>query len=200
MSIPNSQSVPPLPASRSGNHEFFLWVSESVSISHSYLPPGTNRGNSETIGEKLILLIYLLFSFSFVVVVLKSIPSSLSEKGGPWQRWTLLLRRRPCYVSVSLVSHLTLVYLRGGGLTLTWAESWGAEVTPKAASLSVLSFEKSILALVFRFLCVECALNKYLLTVVLKCGELGNWVGRKKGDDPVLLSAKDPGHLKAGKK
>lgn len=77
-------------------------------------------------------------------------------------------------MSTSLGSHLTLVYLREGGLTPTWAESWDAEVTPKAASLSVLSFEKSILALVFRFLCVVCALNSYFLTVALKCGELGN--------------------------
>ena len=61
-------------------------------------------------------------------------------------------------MSASLGSHVTLVYLRGGGLTLTWAESWGAEVTPKAASLSVLSFENSLLALVFRFVCVVCAL------------------------------------------
>lgn len=77
-------------------------------------------------------------------------------------------------MSASLGSHMTLVYLRGGGLTLTWAESWGAEVTPKAASLSVLSFENSLLALVFRFVCVVCALNSYFLTAALKCGELGN--------------------------
>ena len=38
---------------------------------------------SETIGEKPILVNCLLFSFSSFLMVLESVPSSLSEKGGP---------------------------------------------------------------------------------------------------------------------
>ena len=102
------------------------------------------------------------------------------QKGGPWKRWTLLLWRRPYYVSTSLACHLTLVYFTGC-LALTWAGRWGAGITPKAASLSVLSFEKSILALVLRLLCIVCALNRYFLAVALKCKDLEIELEGRKG-------------------
>lgn len=139
--------------------------------------------------------VFSCFVLAIILAIKESVPSMLSESGA-WKYWSVHFWRWPHYASASVLPFgLGIFHWQPGSYM---GREGGTGITSKAASLSDLSFEKSILALVFRhFVCNACSQKDFscCCSVKVKCRDLGVALGERKSGYSTVFSTQDLGHL-----